>query len=233
MVVKHVDSPQKTWRFCTLSAFVCWAGNQNSSSSPPAQVFVRFCSLQISAGCPLLHHQLCLWRCSSVNSRGLWFYTAGLCCKWAYLYLSDIGGQTKTDHVHQILPWRNARQQHKQGRASLDLCSPLFYPTVPPSPDQKTSDLHDCGWIEGTGQSDTSCQDTLSTVASVLFTRRAAFSSMDDHFSMQDEPAWVGSGEFLVLMLGTKEGVGGVFQLESLFNYTQFTGQSKAWWWKF
>lgn len=38
-----------------------------------------------------------------------------------------------------------------------------------------------------TGLSDTLCQDTLSTVASVLFTRPAAFSSMADHFSMQDE----------------------------------------------
>lgn len=42
--------------------------------------------------------------------------------------------------------------------------------------------------MEETGQSDTSCQSTLSSVASVLFTRLAAFSSMADHFSMQDAP---------------------------------------------
>lgn len=89
------------------------------------------------------------------------------------------------------------REKEAKEQKADSLLGPLlffFYPSGQLSPDQQKCDLHRCGWIKGAGQSDTSCQDSLSTVASVLFMRPAAFSSMADHFSMQDEPKSVDVG---------------------------------------
>ena len=66
-------------------------------------MFVSFCSLQISAGCPLLHRQLCLWCFSVASNRGLSFYLAILWSKWVFLYESDIGWQTKS-HARSVNP---------------------------------------------------------------------------------------------------------------------------------
>lgn len=98
------------------------------------------------------------------------------------------GWQTKEQGtLGKSFPPGETEAEDQRG-TSPDLRSPSFTLQAQRPPDKQTSDLYPCGWIEGAGQSDTSCQDTLSSVASVLFTRPAAFSSMADHFSMRDEP---------------------------------------------
>lgn len=168
---------------------------------PLSVTFVTLCSLQISAGCPLSHPPqvlpVVLLNCQQHKTKVLSRH------KQLYLRINAYLGDGS----------------YKRKRAPFLPPSFFLYPLGPPSQDWQTCDLHPRCWTNGTGQSDASCQDTLSTVASVLFMRLAVFSSMADHFSMQDELAsgcwcWTYWGEdtgwakFSDLMPSTKEMAG-------------------------
>lgn len=76
-----------------------------------------------------------------------------------------LGGRRRACMLSKSIP--GGMKAKEQRRTSPYHCSPYFTHQAAVPRQVQMSDLHPCGWIEETGQSDTSCQDTLSTVASV------------------------------------------------------------------